>query len=113
MNIELQNAVGITDTISVIGAFFRTVADSVVLTDTISTVGTFIISLQDSVAITDAITSLKKILVSIVDTVGITDILAITVTQIIFLIKEIERTAKPRKPRAKPDNEPVFDNCLL
>ena len=69
-------------------------ADSVVLTDTISTVGTFIISLQDSVAITDAITSLKKILVSIVDTVGITDILAITVTQIIFLIKEIERTVK-------------------
>jgi hypothetical protein len=78
----------------VIGAFFRSITDSVSVIDAMDTIGTFIVSLQDSVNITDALASLKRIFVSLADTVNITDILALAVTQIIFLIKEIERTVK-------------------
>ncbi len=73
--IGLADTIGITDTISVVRSFVKSMFDSIGITDVISKVGIFKRNIFNTVGITDTISNKRNIILNIADTIGITDII--------------------------------------
>jgi len=90
--VQLADTVGITDTLSKIGTFKRTLTDTVSITDIITTARNIVITIVDTVGITDTITLVRGLAISLADTVGITDTIAMARGIMISLVDEISIT---------------------
>lgn len=78
--VSLTDTVGITDSISSVLSYNRSIADSVDITDAISKVLSADRSITDNVGITDTVTYALVIAVELTDDVGITDVVSGVVT---------------------------------
>lgn len=86
----LTSTVGITDNISRIGTFFRTIQDTVSITDILTRIGTFFRTFADTVGITTSINAIAGLFkfASLSDTVGITDV----ISNIKLLVRSVSDT---------------------
>jgi hypothetical protein len=90
----LASTVGITDTISKIGHFYRTFSNTVDITTILSRIGNFRRTITNTVGITTLLSNFKLILVSLANVVGITDTLSTFVQKLTWVLHLIAKNVR-------------------